>query len=116
MSDGDDIDTGHFERLLRARKAELQALSDAGQERRRPVELDQQKVGRLSRMDALQEQAMAQATEQRRRQELTRIDAALARLAEGEYGYCAVCGDDIPRARLQLDPTTPRCVDCAGRG
>ncbi len=80
---------------------------------RRPVELDQQSVGRLSRMDALQVQAMAQAQEGRRQDQLRRIDAALQRLADGEYGACVECGEDIPAKRLEIDPTVVRCVDCA---
>lgn len=116
MNDRTDLDEAVVAARLRERQAELRALSAAGEARRRPVELDQQKVGRLSRMDALQEQAMAQATEQRREQELKRIDAALRRLDEGEYGYCVTCGEAIAPARLELDPTTPTCIDCAGRG
>ena len=80
---------------------------------RRPVELDQQSVGRLSRMDALQVQAMAQAQEGRRQDQLRRIDAALQRLADGEYGACVECGEDIPAKLLEIDPTVVRCVDCA---
>ncbi len=80
---------------------------------RRPVELDQQSVGRLSRMDAMQVQAMAQAQEDRRQAQLRRIDGALQRLAEGEYGACVECGEDIAPKRLEIDPTVAKCVDCA---
>jgi DnaK suppressor protein len=80
---------------------------------RDPVKLDQQSVGRLSRMDALQVQAMAQAEEARRQQRLRLIEAALRRIDEGEYGYCVTCGDDIPGKRLAFDPAAARCVDCA---
>lgn len=80
---------------------------------RTPVQLDQQSVGRLSRMDALQVQAMAQAEEGRRQQRLRLIDAALKRIDEGDYGCCLSCGDDIPEKRLAFDPAATRCVDCA---
>ncbi len=70
-------------------------------------------VGRLSRMDALQEQAMQVETERRRHQELQRIEAALERIDEGEFGYCAVCGDEIELKRLEHDPTVPTCIACA---
>ncbi len=99
-------------RLL-ARREELEALAAAAAESRRPVELDQSRVGRLSRMDALQDQAMALETERRRNIEHRRIEAALGRLAEGEYGYCLGCGEAIEAKRLELDPTAPQCVDCA---
>lgn len=99
--------------LEQLRDSLLQSSADTSADRR-PVELDQQSVGRLSRMDALQVQAMAQAQEGRRQDQLRRIDAALQRLADGEYGDCVVCGEDIPPKRLEIDPTVARCVDCAG--
>ena len=80
---------------------------------RRPVELDQSRVGRLSRMDALRDQAMAVESERRRGVEIVRIDAALARIEGGEYGFCLVCEDDIGVKRLEFDPATPLCITCA---
>lgn len=77
------------------------------------VMLDQTSVGRLSRMDAMQQQAMAQATQRRRSTRNLRIMAALHRIKEGEFGYCQDCGDEIAKARLDLDPTTPTCLTCA---
>lgn len=91
----------------------LQRSSAATSGNRSPVTLDQQSVGRLSRMDALQVQAMAQAEETRRQQRLRLIEAALRRIDEGEYGYCVTCGDDIAPGRLSSDPAAARCVDCA---
>ena len=44
--------------------------------------------------------------------ELRRIDTALARINEGSYGVCESCGQDIPQARLQAEPTALRCVQC----
>ena len=99
-------------RLL-AEQAELSAASDSTRESRKPVTLDQQSVGRLSRMDALQNQAMAQATGARRTAERQRLVAALKRMDDGEFGYCEECGDEIAEARLRLDPAATRCVDCA---
>lgn len=78
-----------------------------------PVELDQESVGRLSRMDALQMQAMAKAAEARRRQERQRIDTALKRLQTDEFGWCISCGDEIAEARLLNDPTAVHCIACA---
>ncbi len=100
-------------RLLEAERAGLLEASESTVEERRPVELDQQSVGRLSRMDAMQVQAMAQAVEVRRRGRLQRIEAALKRLDAGDYGYCTSCDEDIPLKRLEIDPATERCVDCA---
>lgn len=93
--------------------AELTEQSEATREHRQPVELDQQSVGRLSRMDALQMQAMAKAVEQRRRARLVALDQALRRMKDGEYGYCLDCGELIGERRLEIDPATPKCVRCA---
>ena len=102
---------------LEAELAEISALSASTGADRAPVSLDQQSVGRLSRMDAMQGQAMAQAAERRRQQRVVLIKAALARMEEGEYGYCQTCGDSISEGRLKADPTAPRCVTCAsGKG
>ena len=98
---------------LNALKRELTDLSAVSSEDRSVVELDQQGVGRLSRMDALQRQAIAQATERQRVQRLQRIEAAYRRLADGEYGICEECGDEIPDKRLAFDPTVHLCVNCA---
>ena len=82
---------------------------------RAPVELDQTQVGRLSRMDALQQQAMAEAQARRRSARLRVIEAALKRMTDDEFGWCQSCGDTIPMGRLDLDPATARCVECASR-
>ena len=114
MTKRKDLDAKAIKKKLTRERDELQAASAAGAADRKPIELDQQTVGRLSRMDALQVQAMAQAQEQRRQARLVAIDAALARIADGEFGYCVECGDDIPIKRLEIDPVTPRCIDCMG--
>ena len=95
---------------------ELEALASDGEATaadRDTVTLDQQSVGRLSRMDALQRQAMAQAAERRRGARGIRIAAALKRMDLEEFGYCQDCGDEIGTKRLDLDPTIPTCVTCA---
>lgn len=98
---------------LQALRQELIALSVGAADDRKPVGLDQQSVGRLSRQDSLQVQAMAKAADARRAGELRRIDAALARLEEGEYGFCVECGEAIDPKRLEIDPAAPRCRTCA---
>ena len=98
--------------LLRE-KAKLSSKNAATVESRDTVTLDQQSVGRLSRMDALQQQAMAQATRRRRDTRVLRINAALKRMDINEFGYCQDCGDVIGKKRLDLDPTVPACLTCA---
>ncbi|MGV6803717.1 MAG: TraR/DksA family transcriptional regulator [Ruegeria sp.] len=102
-----------FETLILSRLAELEQNSAAGQDAQSVVELDQQAVGRLSRMDALQNQAMAKAQQSRRDLEARRLATALDRITEGEFGYCEDCGEEIPHGRLKLDPAAGKCVSCA---
>ena len=108
-------ETARFRKLLEDRRAELAALSDDAAEKRKPVELDQQSVGRLSRQDALQQQAMAKAQDARRLMEIRKIDAALQRIGEGAFGWCEECGEEIAVRRLEIDPTALLCVTCASR-
>ena len=109
--DPDDDDA--VRRVLLEKRLELEALIASSKEARSAVELDQTRVGRLSRMDALQGQAMALETARRRAVELQKIDAALKRLEAGEYGLCVRCGEEIPARRLAFDPAATLCVDCA---
>lgn len=111
-----DIDLTTLRRRLEDRRAELKALAETTADDRKPVELDQQSVGRLSRMDALQGQAMALETGRRRDAELVRIDAALKRMDSGDYGYCVTCDEEIAPKRLELDPAIQTCIDCAAGG
>lgn len=102
-----------FLQLIRDRLGELDGADRLGEQAQAVVPLDQQAVGRLSRMDALQSQAMARAQQMRRDDERRRLAGALHRLETGEYGYCDDCGDAIPRRRLQLNLAATRCVGCA---
>ena len=77
------------------------------------MELDQTRLGRLSRVDAMQAQQMARASSRRRQAERGRIAAALKRIDDGDYGYCLSCGEMIPAPRLHIDPAAPQCVGCA---
>lgn len=101
-------------RLL-GQRDELLELEAVSKDATRPVELDQSSVGRLSRMDAMQLQQMAQETARRRRRQLARIEGALRRIETGDYGYCFVCGNEIDVRRLSVDPTHTRCMPCADK-
>ena len=100
------------ERLLNLRD-ELIATQQATAEAGDTVELDQTRQGRLSRMDALQGQAMAQAAHARSVARLHSIDQTLQRLDEADFGECLECSEMIPYGRLQIDPTVRLCVGCA---
>ena len=103
-----------YRSLLETRLKTLQTQDETNADSRNTVVLDQSSVGRLSRMDAMQQQAMAKATRQNRATEIQAIKNALLRLEEGEYGYCDSCGEDIPPKRLELTPTALKCVECTG--
>lgn len=111
-----DHDQSEFEARLRLRieaeLAELLAQSCSSSQDRAPVSLDQQSIGRLSRMDALQMQAMAMAAERRRQVRIAGLRKALTRIDAGEFGYCDRCGEAIPAGRLEIDTTARLCVGC----
>lgn len=104
-----------FENLLERMREELLSAEASGEETERTVELDQSRFGRLARMDALQAQAMSRETGRRRRAKLRQIDAALQRIADGEFGDCSECGEPISEGRLRADPTLLTCIACASK-
>lgn len=100
------------QKLLELRE-QIEGVVDSAADASAIVELDQSKVGRLSRMDAMQGQAMAQASRERRERTLRLIDSALARIDSDDYGYCQQCEEPIDINRLEFDPTVLLCIDCA---
>ena len=107
------IDLKRFKKRLKDARDELLVLETLTKDGRKPVELDQTQQGRLSRMDAIQLQEMALEQNRRREFEIQRINAALKRIEDGEFGFCNNCGENIPLKRLEVSPSTPLCVDCA---
>ena len=101
-----------YKKLIELQLQELTAENELGQSSQKTVELDQQSVGRLSRMDALQSQAMAQAQQRRRDVLKSSLTAALQRLEEEEFGYCVDCGDEIEEARLSASLVILKCMSC----
>lgn len=107
------MNTMQFKQRLLDQRSALRAGQLERDEASATVELDQTSVGRLSRMDAMQMQAMAKAEQARAQAQLRRIAAALKRIDNGEYGDCLHCGEPIAIARLEVDPAAPLCIDCA---
>ena len=99
--------------LLQLRKT-LDDVLSVSAEGARPVSLDQP-IGRLSRMDALQQQSMTQANRRNHRRRLQQVGMALAALARGDYGFCRRCEEPIGYPRLKARPETPFCVACQSR-
>lgn len=107
------MNTHSHEKQLLDLKRTLLLAQESGDQAEQTVELDQARVGRLSRMDAMQAQAMSKETGRRRRQKLLQIEAALQRNRDGDYGFCQECGETIAEARLGADPTALHCIQCA---
>ena len=108
-----DIDLDHFKNKLMALRQSLEEQKEEAEHSTDTVVLDQSRVGRLSRMDALQGQAMSEEAQRRRTLELTRVITAIGRIEEGEYGDCVSCGDEIALPRLEIDPAATQCLLCA---
>jgi DnaK suppressor protein len=110
---GDNIDLEYFKKRLEDRLQVLSAAAETQQQEGSPKELDQTRVGRLSRMDAMQQQAMSQAAARLSAAERQRIKTALVRIENEEYGYCILCEEEIAEKRLQFDPSLLTCISCA---
>jgi DnaK suppressor protein len=111
MSAISGADVARLRGRLEALRDELDALLGGTAEAARPVDLDQP-IGRVSRVDAIQQQSMLaanRAAAARRRQQ---VDAALRRIADDEYGDCGSCGESIDPRRLEAQPEAPFCVAC----
>lgn len=94
---------------------DLRSVAVARGESSQVVELDQSRMGRLSRMDAMQAQAMSQASDRRREVMLRKIETALKRIDNDNYGLCQTCEEPIDRRRLEFDPTATQCIECAAQ-
>ena len=99
-------------KLLLERRSELEDLLGNNDASTKPVTLDQQSVGRVSRVDAIQQQQMALANQQQAAELLKRIEFALRRIDDGSYGYCLDCGEPVAAARLRAQPWAGLCIDC----
>jgi DnaK suppressor protein len=100
-----------LKRALLALQQELESVLAGMEAGTQPVEPDSA-IGRISRMDAMQIQQMAQANQRTARRRLNQVNAALLRWQEERYGECAKCFDDIGFRRLQAQPEAPFCVAC----
>ena len=108
-----DKEMQKFKQQLISLSSELKEMQQAHKDMSATVELDQTRVGRVSRMDAMQIQQMELEAVRRRQQQLLEIDAAIGRVESGEYGYCFSCGEEIIAGRLKANPACTHCVTCA---
>jgi DnaK suppressor protein len=93
--------------------ARLERSMSITEEAVRPVQLDQQAVGRLSRMDSLQNQHLSQSLRERELARHGAIRSALARIRKGTFGICTGCGTEIAPGRLFVVPEVEHCPACA---
>jgi DnaK suppressor protein len=70
-------------------------------------------IGRLSRLEALNDQGVRNTRIGESRRRLGALRATMSRLDDEDFGECDGCGEDIPLARLELVPESRRCVSCA---
>lgn len=110
-----DDELAKLRALLEEEHAMISEALGASRDSAKGTELDQARIGRLSRMDALQSQAIAQGANRRLAEELREVEAALERIANGQYGVCESCGREIMMLRLEVCPTSPNCLACAKR-
>ena len=111
----DELTTKQIDNLkkqLKLKAAELESQLEESRESAEPVTLDQQSVGRVSRVDAIQQQQMAIASREQSILLLKQVSAALRRIESGEYGFCLQCAESIRFARLEVQPFTPLCLEC----
>lgn len=102
----------HLSKLLKQRKQTLMETIAQSDQSAQPVKLDQQAFGRVTRVDALQQQSMAKASLEQSKQQLRQVLMALARVESGDYGYCLECDRAIQFARLEIRPESSLCIDC----
>ncbi len=108
------IDIGKFKAKLLTSRDEINLNEHAESKKTHPIELDQTRVGRLSRIDALQVQSMSIEAIRRKKATRQRIESALTRIENGTFGLCLECGEEINPKRLDFDPTFLLCIVCAG--
>ena len=113
MLDSEQIET--YRKALLHRRETLQPSPETRDQAADAVQLDQSRVGRVSRVDALQQHAMDAAAQRLRAAELARIAEALQRMEKNTYGWCLDCGEPIAPARLDFDAAAQWCVHCAGK-
>lgn len=108
----DDLE--HFKTLLEIQAEEIRALLADSDSADDSIEVNNA-IGRLTRMEAIQAQAMSDEGRRRQAARLPRIEAALGRITDASYGVCTRCGKEIPRGRLEIMPEASMCVECASR-
>lgn len=96
-----------LEESLENVKKDIQDLTESS----KPIK-PENSLGRLTRMDAIGQKSINDHALNNAKLKLQKIEAALKRIEEDEYGYCVECGDEITEKRLNAVPESPQCVEC----
>jgi len=107
-----DAQRDELKAMLEKELTSLRRSMSISEEALKPVKLDQTAVGRLSRMDSLQNQGMTRNLYEREQAKLAKIGAALGRLDAGTFGACTLCGAELPYGRLLVFPEAESCTAC----
>ncbi len=111
MNELSDADIARLRKALELLKTELETLIATTREGTRPVDLDEP-IGRLTRMDAIQQQSMSSANRRGHDIRLRQVQQALTSIEQGQYGLCRRCEDPIGAKRLEARPESPYCLEC----
>ncbi len=114
MRELEDQETRELCADLEALRAKLQSFVEVASAGSRPVGLDEP-IGRLSRMDAMQQQNMSRANRAAAEQRLQRVEAAFRRIESEEYGSCLRCEEPVGFERLKVQPEAVLCIACQSR-
>ncbi len=96
-----------IEEEIEAQKTLIASLSETS----KPVAPDNA-IGRLSRMEALSDRAVSEASLNAANTKLSRLETALGKVDQPDFGICAGCENPIPSGRILLMPEAPLCVPC----
>lgn len=108
----DDERLAFFRKRLEVLELKIEGNMSTNKDDSYVVKLDSS-IGRLSRMDALQNQQMALELKRRQENQLLRIKNAIKRMDKGQYGLCGKCKKYINEERLEIFPDTFTCINCA---
>ncbi len=112
MPDLNSSQIQELQQLLLIARTELKQQLSFNTSASEPVKLDQSAVGRVSRVDAIQQQHMAVSTRRQAQQRLERLNVAIKAINNEDYGYCQDCDEPINYRRLQVQPEAVVCLTC----
>ena len=106
------METDQIKQLILDEIAKTKALIEEYKEMTRPVAPDDA-IGRISRMDAINNKSVTEASLRQAEEKLKNLNRVLSRAGTSDFGICIKCGRSIPTARILYRPESLKCVDCA---